>query len=434
LFGAAFAARWIFSSGDWFGDEAWYFYLARTLGLERAAAADNAWFHLSNRPLFYAIFHAGTWGGALGFRLLGTFVGALVPPLCFAAARALGASRGSAALLASLLCLQRQHLEHAAHGFPDLLATVFALGAIWAAASGRARATFTLALCCVLCKESFIAIPAVAAWLRLSARAESDVRLDRWTVATVAVPTLFVATVTMAGWAVPGLAMQGWSSTAFSLKHARNMWVGPELWPFIVWFGYRREWRLTVLWLALPAFYLAWSFVLGRGLAPWYAVGPSSLSAVAAALALDRLRLAHWRASTRVLVVVAFVLCLLPVPVLGAARMRAEWNDVAGRKLGPSIAPEVMPILAEQRPTSLLLVNCFWAYGYSHLRAANGPAVRMTWATPEDVEAAARAARNNELTIVCRDAEHRALELLLLERGLPSLLVHPRWLVLRRPD
>jgi hypothetical protein len=152
LFGAAFSARWVFSSGDFLGDEAWYFYLARTFGLERAAAADHAWFHLINRPLFYATFHMGTWGGALGFRLLGTFVGALVPPLCFTLARVLGVRWSSAALLSFSLCLQRQHLEHAAHGFPDLLATVFALGAFWAAAAGRARATFVLALGCVLCK------------------------------------------------------------------------------------------------------------------------------------------------------------------------------------------------------------------------------------------------------------------------------------------
>jgi hypothetical protein len=78
----------------------------------------------------------------------------------------------------------------------------------------------------------------------------------------------------------------------------------------------------------------------------------------------------------------------------------------------------------------VLLLNCFWAYGYSHLRAADGPASRMTWSTPDDVDAAARAARIHELTIVCRDADHRPLELLLIQRGLPSLLVHPRWLVL----
>jgi hypothetical protein len=138
--------------------------------------------------------------------------------------------------------------------------------------------------------------------------------------------------------------MQGWSSTAFSLKHARNMWVGPELWAFIAWFSYRREWRIVVLWLALPGFYLAWSFVLGRGLAPWYVEGPSSLSAVAAALALDRLRLERWGASTRAVLVVAFVLCLLPVPVLGVARLRAEWSDLGGRALGPTITPEIMPI------------------------------------------------------------------------------------------
>ena len=141
------------------------------------------------------------------------------------------------------------------------------------------------------------------------------------------------------------------------------------------------------------------------------------------------LRRERWQASTRSAIMLAFLVCLLPVPVLGAARLRAEWHDLRGRALGPAIAPEVMTILTEQRPSSVLLINCFWAFGYSHLRAANAPATRMTWATPDDVETAARAARRNELTIVCRAAEHRVLELKLLERGLTPLLVNPRWLV-----
>jgi hypothetical protein len=435
LFIVSFVLRWFFADGDFFGDEAWYFYLAKSFGLEPGAAVDRPWFHLANRPLYYLFFHPATYGGLLGFRLLGCAVGALTPALCFLTARALGAGRASAVVMSIFLAIHRQHLEHSAFGFPDLLAADLALAACWAAGRGRARATLFLSIACVLSKESFVVVPVIATWLRLASRERPDMRPDTWAWLTVALPVAFVAGVTAISLSVPGVSMQGWSSTPFTLRHARNMWVGPELWPIIAWLAYRREVRVLVLWLGLPAFYLGWSMLLGRGLAPWYVIGPSALSAVAAALMLDRLHAEaqrrHWPRRIAMSLTAAGVLCLAPVPLLGALRVRAQVASLHGELPWPSAAPEVRAVIAEARPASVLLVSCFWSFGYSHLRAANGPASRITWSRPDEVPQVSALARAAELTVVCRDAGHALLERELAESGFDVLLEDPRWLVLR---
>src|SRR4051794_4036004 len=67
-FGMGFVLRWLFSDGDFIGDDAWYFYLARGFGLESGVQAEHPAFHLANRPLFYALLHLSTYAGITGFR------------------------------------------------------------------------------------------------------------------------------------------------------------------------------------------------------------------------------------------------------------------------------------------------------------------------------------------------------------------------------
>ncbi|HEX4353959.1 MAG TPA: hypothetical protein VHZ95_13615, partial [Polyangiales bacterium] len=273
-----FGLRFLFADGDFIGDDAWYFYLAHGFGREPGVQAEQPWFHLANRPLYYAIFHFGSAFGLLGFRLLGTWIGAMVPLLAYGSARALGASRRAAAVALLCLCLHRFHLQYSALGFPDLLASAFALAACHAAVRRRAVATLLLSFASVASKESFVFVPFIATLLRWDPNERR--RPDAMAWLTCLLPTAYVAIVSAISLRVPGLRMQGWSQTTFTLRHARAMLVGPELWPLIGWLAYRRAWRALALWLALPAFYLLWNVVLGRGMAPWYAIGPSSLASV----------------------------------------------------------------------------------------------------------------------------------------------------------
>jgi hypothetical protein len=79
----------------------------------------------------------------------------------------------------------------------------------------------------------------------------------------------------------------------------------------------------------------------------------------------------------------------------------------------------------------VLLVNCFWSFGYSHLRGEREPAERVGW----EVERSSliERARAAEVTIMCRNDETRARsdEQQLAALGFETLLVNRDYWVLR---
>jgi hypothetical protein len=435
LFGVGFALRWLFSDGDFIGDDAWYWYLARTFGTESGVQAEQPWFHLANRPLYYLSLHASTYGGLWSFRLIGCGLGATVPLLAFWTARALGASRGSAALAAICLCLHRLHIEYSAYVFPDVLAAGCALAACWAAARDEARWTLLFSIASVWSKESFVLVPVIATLVRLQMNGRLT-RPDAWAWLTCLLPMAYVGTVSAVGMSIPSLRMQGWSVTPFTLRHARSMLLGPELWPLLGWLAWRRELRIVVLWLGLPLFYLAWNKLLGRGMTPWYPIGPAALSSVAAALAIDALlracRLNHVSRTVTALTMIATLACIAPVPLLGLARVRAQLVQLAGSWPKPSAAALLQPILSQLHSERVLLVDCFWAYRYSHLRSRQRPAHAVWWFGPHDDAVVAAATRDAQVVIVCKQPGHEQIHALLKQHGDLALLDTERWLVLRR--
>src|SRR5262249_3884896 len=161
-----------------------------------------------------------------------------VPLLAYAAARAFGAPRWAAAFAAICLALQRQFVVFSAHPYPDVPAAAFALGACWAAARDKGKATLWLSLACVLCKESFIAVPLLMTFLRLLGAKARPLRLDREAVWTLLLPTAYVGAVTALGW-YSGTRMQGWGNRPFTEPYAREMWIGPEVWPLLLWLAVR---------------------------------------------------------------------------------------------------------------------------------------------------------------------------------------------------
>jgi hypothetical protein len=436
LFGAGFCLRWLFADGDFIGDDAWYLYLARGFGREAAVQHEQPWFHLLNRPLFYAFYHFSSYFGLVGFRLAGCVVGASIPLLSYVTARRFGVAPLWAALTAGALAVQRQQLEYSAWVFPDVLAAACALCACAAAARAQPRAVLGWGLCSVLAKESFVLVPAIAVALTVLTRRAADererVRLDLWQWLTLVIPMAYVGAITAIGMSVPQVQMQGWSTTPFGLVHARNMWLAPEIWPWLVWLMWRRKLRILLLWLGLPVFYLLWSRVLGRGMAPWYAVGPSALASVAAAWTLQ-----EWVASVRARVLSRGWQCGLlalllasyaSVPLYGLLRARAQLMKLQGFPW-PRSAPEVRALIAQRQPSNVLLVDCFWAYRYSHLRGAQ-PATAIWWFGPQDDESVSERVRQSAFVVICRQPEHEAIVARLKQEKLQSAFEDRDWLVL----
>jgi hypothetical protein len=409
LFALGFAVRWCFSDGDFIGDDAWYFYLARGFGGEPGVQAEHPWFHLANRPLFYLLLHPSTYFGLWGFRFAGCLIGAALPCAAYAAARALGASKSAAMLSAVGLCLHRSLIIYSAYVFPDVLAALFALGACVAAARGRRGWLLVLAWASVLCKESFVLVPLVAAYA-CAPRKAAKARPDFIAVMTCGVPLAYVGAISLLSLRTPGLRMQGWSLTPFGITHARAMLIGPELWPLLAWLAYRRQLRVLALWLGLPLFYLAWNRLLGRGMAPWYVVGPAAFSAVAAALAFDEVRAAcaQWqlRAALSCLLWAAAIACFMPLPFRGLVAWKNQIVQLAGRLPRPRAAPGVRTALTHLQPARVLLVDCFWAYRYSHLRAAHAPATAIWWFGAADSGKVLAAARDVDAVVICKQPTH----------------------------
>jgi hypothetical protein len=430
LFIAGLGLRWLFADGDLVGDDAWYLYLSRTFGTESAARGEHPWFHIANRPLYYATYHVSTYAGLFGFRLLGCVIGAALPVLSFGAARRAGATFAAAASAAAVLCLQAQQLKYSALGFPDALAAAFALAACWALAAESLGWALTLSAACVAAKESFIAVPVLIAFLHLTS-GRSRLRPRHWL--ALALPLLYVAAVALLPRFDKALRMQGWSNTPFTLNLARNMWVGPELWPLIAWLAWKRQAQLLALWLALPAFYLMWTVLLGRGVAPWYVLGPAALASVAVAHALDFVyRECTQRLLapvTRIAVVGLCVCCFAPLPLYGLSRTRTQLAHLDGRLPVPSAAPQVVTLIERASPQQLLLINCFWAFGYSHLRSGK-PADSTWWHRAEDAEYVLKRARAASMVVVCHDAEHPSGEQQLRQLPRELLLDDGAYLVL----
>jgi hypothetical protein len=434
IFALGFALRWLFSDGDFLGDDAWYFYLARGFGLESGVQAEHPWFHLANRPLYYALFHLSTYAGITGFRLAGCCIGACVPLLGYATARAFGAARQTAALAAGCLCLHRLHLEYSALGFPDVLASGFALAACWAAARRAALLTLLLSVASVWSKESFVCVPIIASVLRLQTLGRLR-RPDGWAFATSLLPLAYVAAIGLVSLRTPGLRMQGWSLTPLTLRHARAMWLGPELWPLLAWLAWRREFRTLVLWLGLPAFYVVWNKLLGRGMTPWYPIGPAALASVAAALGVqalnDACRSATMPRAQRYGWVGVTLLCIAVVPWAGLSRAGAQFVRLHGRWPEPDAAAEVRAVLAPLDSERVVTVNCFWAYRYSHLRSRRTPAHAVWWYSAAESGNVAAAAQHADVIVVCKKPDQAALEALLRQDHPRVLLDDAAWLVLQ---
>lgn len=269
-----------------------------------------------------------------------------------------------------------------------------------------------------------MALPFIA----VAVRASGPLRLDRWDWMTVLLPTAYVAAVTTLGTGIQGIALQGWANTLMSWKHARGMWVGPELWPLIAWCLWRRRLQWLAIWLGMPAFYTLWSFALGRGLAPWYVIGPASLGAVAAALAFSDLD-QHFQTARARIFRVALMAGLIPIAWSGIFRTGSQ--VLALRDGWPQVddGQAVRSLLHEKNPESVMLINCFWSYGYSHLRVDAHPSRRAYWPSGDDLQQIEDLVRSAQITVVCRNPAAGEKEQRLASQSFTTLQDEQYWVL-----
>jgi hypothetical protein len=368
--------------GDPSGDEAWYYWLARTGGAGATVEPpDLAWPHLIYRPIFYLFYAPWAQLDRQAFRVAGALVGAATVVASYFAARALGARAISAFVAASCLALWPTAIRHSASVYPDMLATAFALGMVIAIEKERWRLAVVLLALAVLSKESFVWIGAAAILI-----APKDRR--RWSLAIPIAIVVAIAIYTTAS----GQRFQGWGHAPFGMRSARAMVIQPSTWPLVAWLFYKRRHAVAIYWLAGPLFYVLWCFVLDRGMADWYPVGPAAFGFVGLAIAADLV--ATWRPTK----LAPLALLIVAIPFTWSRQRPPDvWATIHDPRPTPML--EAAAAIAPRRPAHTRLVNCFWAHAYDPFLLEVGGTIEKLTADVSTLEARPGAG----VTVVCAE-------------------------------
>lgn len=125
----------------------------------------------------------------------------------------------------------------------------------------------------------------------------------------------------------------------------------------------------------------------------------------------------------------ACIACLAPLPYYGLRSVRSQWLRLAGRFPRPDAASGVVAALALREPQDVLLVNCFWAYRFSHLRGAR-PASVVDWSGAQDTQHVLDATRGASLIVTFRTPGDGSVDQALLRLPLDPVYEDAGYVVL----
>jgi hypothetical protein len=359
------------------GDEAWYFHLARTWGADRGwiEGGDNTSAQIAYRPAFFALYWPVTQLGLTAGRLVNVAASLGLVAATYWLARMQDVRRSTAASAAVLVALNPMTSRFGVILFADTTATLFALLA-WGAGMRRRYGAASLAMClAVLCKEALVAVAAallVATWLdvrfgKQSTDAQATARGK--SMGLLALPLLAVATSQATGRFLFDGRMPGWSSNQTTLRFFAEFMAGGLLLPTAVVLALRKRFLVLLPAIAMPLFYVGWGFILRRGVEGWYGVSILPLALVGHSVALQELLefmdqrfTAVWKSFTKLLAPAA--LPLLAPWAIWRPYMYWPW----GMGVGDTGIRGAASALELARPPRVALVSCFWAFGHYPLR------------------------------------------------------------------
>jgi hypothetical protein len=420
LAGAAAALRWTLADAPPYGDEAFHFTVARTLGFPQ----DVRWLDTgeplrldafaAGRPLFALAFLPGARLGFDGFRALHILVSSCLAGAAYAVVRLAGGRRAAAWAAGAAVAVLPGFVVWGARVFADGLMALLALLSLAAWLRDRPALGSALMLAACWTKESAVGaaagLAAFQAWpaLRLAREegrpllrgALSDRRV-RWAAATVPLglaPVVvgYVLFPRLPGWIFGGgfgPAWEGlWVSSWMPLGILAACWVP-------------RARAVAGAGAGLAAFYLA--FMVGRGgfVQAWYMALPSCLALIATALALDHaLRSRRWprlwapplAAGWAFLLVAAVVGAQAPAALLHPLAPQGEAGLAATLASVQAESPDLAEAIAFHeavRPARVLKVDILWHYvayplGGSRSTSLTYPALAPEGEVPVDLIAA----------------------------------------------
>lgn len=379
------------AQGDYFGDEAWYSYLARTWGMdahlvtgEPARPAP----HLIYRPVFYGIHALFSGGGLFALRCFNILLGVAAIPLAATLAYRWSGRLGVAATAATLVTFHPGLIRYNALVFPDTLASVLILLSVLLFVTRRHTPTIVALTAALMAKESAIYFPVVLGIL-------SYLRGERlFRIATFCIPLLWPLSASFVAVYLWHQPMQGWSTEPMKLDYLRHMIAGPELYFFAALLIWRRRVDAFLLWAAGPAFFLFWALVLGRGMSEWYSVipAPTAIAAISVGagyfvdMLASRFPKWSWRKAT------------LPVAgslVVGLALLwpsvKRAWLAIEGHHRDARGISQAAEVVRRLDPASVEVINCFWAFVFEPLRPVGAHGIRSVYRPDQAAHASMQA-------------------------------------------
>jgi hypothetical protein len=362
-----------------YGDEAWYFHLARTLGIgdDHVVNPIPRGAHVLARPFLYVFYWPSAQFGFTAFRAWNIVLSAATVGVTVLCCQSFRLGRLATLAAALLVCLHEMSLCYATRVFPDTPGTFLALLAVWAFLAERPRASFLLCVAATLTKEAFAVVPLALIVISLERGGPLGAR-PRAMTAWMAASLLPLLAVTLLSIFVLGGRLQGWANIAPDHRFFGMMAFGWDFAPLYVALMLLGRWRIAILALAHPIFYVAWWHVLGRGVNEWYVVGAVPFAAIALAAGLDGLRQAAtfaesgWLGRVRAVMAAALVGAVAAQPFIPdhtkPARqlflnLQLEWFHRPRETDWVAIPPLVIH-LREAPPADLLLVDTFWAHAF----------------------------------------------------------------------
>jgi hypothetical protein len=362
------------------GDEALYYYLARSWGRDRhwVDVPDNTSAQIANRPLFFILYFPVAQFGLVAVRTCNMLISSATCVAVYGIARLLGASYAVATIAGSFVLLQDDSAAFATRFFPDTTTTFFMVLAVGLCARGRYGFAALCSSAAVLSKEVAVAfsgsLVAAVVMTRLATGPVGETRINgaQWwrAVGLLCIPfPLFIICQFLAIVVFKG-RMQGWSSNPINTGYLSAALVGPTFVPFAVTLLLKRRWVEIFPALSLPAFYLLWCTVGGRGVEGWYRVSMVPLAAISVAAAVTEWQVAvptHWSGRVRSATQAALTLC---------PAFTAPWIEWLAKDLvplhehPPDQLGRVAKLIHSRHPHHLGMVSCFWSYAYFPLRPA----------------------------------------------------------------
>ncbi|MCF6290138.1 MAG: hypothetical protein L3J03_03985 [Desulfobacterales bacterium] len=356
-----------------YGDEAFYFYFSKTLGLQPTVVENTGPYapHLAARPLFYLLHFPAAQISLAAARTVNQILSCLLAPVTFLIALRVGIPLLSATGGALLVAIHYIGLKYSLHLFPDITAVL--LGSLGVLAFFYQKRFWTFVFLAAACLVKEIYLVAVCALLPLCLRRGGRFGFQfspmaPWVAASL-VPVLSCIAVSMF---FLGGKMQGWSS----LPPSRNFWflllIGYAFIPMYMLLVIGRRWKELYLFCIFPLFYLGWWAILGRGVTGWYTlVGiPFCGLAVAGALMPIEQSLRRLSRKKQWLAISGGIVALFCIVIVyqGKVNRLVEYYSFRGQGLDYlreyQGLEETVQDVARLHPKRLALIDCFWTFGY----------------------------------------------------------------------